>query len=189
MYPKESWLFSSPLQEEKSPNVLDSIRHQFRDVILDNLENHLSYSFLAGRVAHGVYEPTSDIDCIVVLKDSAYEDHIIDKRIKRFVDGYLKIHRFFGFSPDVSFPGDVISETQKEEAIAGRGFFSEGKFQCLPIVTDEDWDRENVDYRVWLTELAFNNMMFIAGDQQQFELDSERAVDTITKFLSSLHLN
>lgn len=183
MNSKEFFLSTSTLKKPENPQLPDLIRHRFREVILSNFENHLLYSFLAGRVAHGVREPTSDIDCIVVLKDSASSDNVIEKRIKGFVDGYLEIHDFFGFSPDLSFSGDVITETQKEEAIAGRGFFSEGRFQCLPITTEEDWDRENVDYRVWLTELTFNNDMFIAGNQNLFLLDSNRAIETLVKFL------
>lgn len=189
MTSKGSLPFSVFPQKHENFVELEFIRHQFRDTTQNNFNDHLLYSFLAGKVAHGAGEPTSDIDCIVVLRDSSYNDSTICKRIKAFTNDYLKIHAFLGLSPDYKFPGDVISETQKEEAIAGRGFCLEGKFQCTPIITDEDWDKENIDYRVWLTELAFNNNMFITGDRRQFELDSVRAVDTVTKLLLSLHAN
>lgn len=170
---------------KKAPHkkLLSLINHDFKRTILANFRNDLLYSFFAGKVAHGAQQTQSDIDCIVVLKETALNNSTTKERVKKFVDDYLRIHAAYGFLPDLDFPGDVITKLQKEEAIAGRGFCLKDKFHCPLIRTNKDWDKENVDYRIWLTEIAFNNNHLIAGNKTLFQEDSSRAVDTIVKFL------
>lgn len=162
---------------------IEKIQQRFGALATRIFKDLILYVFLSGRVAFNTGDRNSDIDCIVVLKNRVYNDSEIKKKIKRFALGYLEIHKAFGYSPDLDFPGDVVSESQKEAALKGRGLTSKGRVEIFPTLTKEDWDKENVDYKIWLIELALNNDMFVAGDPDQFCRDSMRAMDTILKFL------
>ena len=170
-------------------NQIIQIKVMFRRLVKKIFGNLTLYSFLGGSVAFGIDADSSDIDCIVVLRDKAYKDIEIREKVNRFAEGYIKLHYALGRIPDPKFPGDVISASQKEEALAGRGFVNKGEIELPPILKFGDWDKQNVDYRVWLTEIAFGNNTFLTGNLHQFQDDSLRAIDTIVKFLLLLSKN
>ena len=162
---------------------IDQIKQLFRTLITETFGDLTLYAFLGGSLAFNIDKKNSDIDCVVVLKDKAYQDIEIKNKIKRFVRGYLKIHQICGYTPDLNFPGDIISESQKEEALGGLGFVSEGSVKTFLVIKEKDWDRQNIDYRVWLTEIAFDSNMFVTGNLTLFRKDSMQAMDTILKFI------
>jgi len=178
---------SDNMKDQAKSGQINKVKIMFRKLVNKIFGGLIEYSFLGGSIAFGVDTNSSDIDCIVVLKDEVYKDIEIREKIKRFADGYVKLHHVLGRIPDLSFPGDIITVNQKEEAITGRGLVYKGKIELPPISENGDWDKQNVDYRVWLTEIAFANNTFLTGNQHRFRTDSLRAVDTIAKFLLLLN--
>ena len=167
---------------------LNATREIFRNAIERTFGPLVLYAFIGGSSAFGFDGDTSDIDCIIVLKDKAYKDNHIQEKIKIFAKEYVEAHTTLGRKPDLDFPGDVITERQKESAIEGRGLITKERLIGIsPINDDKDYDNDGADYIVWLTELALNNKMFLTGDAVAFEKDSLRAVDTISKFF--IYLN
>jgi len=169
----------------------NKIINRFKKEIKEIFGDLVNYAFLAGRFAFEKAEKgKSDIDCIVVLKNKAYQDIFIKERLFKFIQAYLSIHRDYNYKPDLHFPGDVITQWQMNIACMGKGLKSKkDDINLLPIKTDSDWNLENVDYRVWITEIAFNNNSFILGRKKIYERDRDKAVMMLLKYLVTIEMN
>jgi hypothetical protein len=165
-------------------NSKEHIREEFRASIETNFGNIIDFSFFSGRFAFDLAEKhKSDIDCIVVLKDIAYSIDI-KENLGQFVKDYIRIHEKNGYIPDLHFSGDIITQTQVSDAIHGRGFdVSGGVLTLSPVLCEEDFNRPDMDYRIWRHELCFNNNEFVFGDSALFEEARVESAKSLLRFI------
>jgi len=160
------------------------IRQEFSDSINRNFDKLLDFSFFSGRFAFDSAEKLkSDIDCIVVLNNLAYGQNMVP-RLEGFVRDYIRIHKTYNYLPDVHFPGDVLAKAQLNESLQGRGYEVIEDSLCLsPIISEQDFDKLDMDYRIWRNEMCFNNGRFICGDYVRFKQSRVLATKSIISFL------
>lgn len=161
------------------------VKDQYKTAINKHFKEEVAYSFISGGFTYGgAIRGKSDIDIVsVFFPDAKSKD---EKKfwngMSGFVDDYLSIHKQHGYVPDITFPGEYITTSQVQDAIAGRGFqVSDHNRLYLDAVTPtyylEDSERW---YRAWLSQSAFSD--FITGDRELFLRNKEKAWKTVSMF-------
>lgn len=163
-------------------------KNLFKDAIKSSFnEEHIIYAFLTGPFTFG--SAKHDIDMVVVIDNkrlNPLEKIEYQKRILKFVEKYLRIHKFLGYAPDLDFPSDVVTYTQIEDSINGRGFdVKDSKLYLRKIKTKKDYFNTKIDYRVYLWELITSCEGFILGDYTKYIVDKFRALNTILLYTIS----
>ena len=163
-------------------------KNLFKDAIQSIFpKEHITYAFLTGPFTFG--SAKHDIDIVVVIDENKlqpFERERYIEKILMFVEKYLRIHKFFGYTPDLDFPSDVITVSQIEDAIKGRGFdIEDDKLYLRKIKTKEDYLDSKIDYRVYLWELITSHESFILGNYPKYIVDMFRALETILLFVLS----
>jgi hypothetical protein len=163
-----------------------TIKQEFSDSINRNFDGLLEFSFFSGRFAFdSAKKYKSDIDCIVVLNNSAYQQNL-SGGLEGFVKDYIKIHKTYNYLPDMHFPGDVLTRAQLNESLQGRGYEVIGdSLHLSPVISEQDFDKPDMDYRIWRNEMCFNNGRFICGDYEKFRQGRILAAKSIISFLIS----
>jgi len=168
-------------------------KNLFRDAIQSIFpREHIAYAFLTGPFTFG--SAKHDIDIVVVIDEDKLQPFEKEKYIEKiltFVEKYLRIHKFLGYIPDLDFPSDVVTTSQIEDAINGRGFdIKNDKLYLREIKTKEDYLDNKIDYRVYLWELITSYEGFILGNYPKYIVDMQRALETILLFcLSNIEEN
>ena len=140
--------------------------------------------WISGSFAYGgALADKSDIDVIILLRDT--NSQYLIEQIKRFVDGYLGVHKLCGFCPDLNYPGEYLTPQALEDAIAGRGFsiINDGAVSLPPTYPGYWEENPQNSYRAWLSMTAFSR--FLWGDSNRFITYKLRAWQTILTFTLS----
>jgi GTP cyclohydrolase II len=161
------------------------IEGKFAESSVKHFGKYASLVLSSGSFAYGgATKGKSDLDVMTVLSPEIAEippEETI-RMIQSFVRDYVAVHREYGYKPDVTFPGEYITDANAEDAIAGRGFHVSETGLHLPPASDEYYleDRERY-YRAWRSMLAFSRRL--TGNEEKFHELKLRAWETIMLFL------
>lgn len=165
-----------------TPDVINFINHS----VHQRFGNHLLYSFSSGSYAYGGgIKGKSDIDIIAILDDSVRQLPKLDlmQRIEGFVDDYLVLHKEQDLIPDTVFPGEYLTYSMVQDAVAGRGLHvNDNNVLFLPS-TYEGYYLEDPErwYRAWLSQSTFS--VFVGGNGDMFLENKRKAWETSILFL------
>ena len=162
-----------------------TIESTYRNLAEKHFKDLYIFCYQTGSFVYGGGTPgKSDLDVTVIFKDSVYNlpPRELLNRIEDFIVGYLKLHEQTGYNPDITFPGEYVTEAMFIDAIAGRGFHVENGRLFLPKASREYYleDSER-GFRAWLSQSAFNK--FLAGDRNTYKDKKIKGWCTILKFI------
>ena len=144
------------------------------------LDRHI-FTFLSGSVAYGGGRlGVSDIDAVTVISSG---DGVPLRQYAEYAKGYISICLRHSFSPDLTYPGEILTEGLIEDAICGRGFSLDASGELfLPNASDQYYSdsRENW-FRAWLSMMTFS--VFCEGDREKFEVLKNRAWTTALLYI------
>ncbi len=163
------------------------IEGKFAESSAKHFGKYASLVISSGSFAYGGAEKgKSDLDVMTVLSPeiSGIPPEETIRMIQSFVRDYVAVHKEYGYRPDVTFPGEYITDANVEDAIAGRGFHVSETGLFLPPASDKYYleDRERY-YRAWRSMLAFSRRL--SGSEEKFHELKLRAWETIMLFLLS----
>ncbi|MEK7613835.1 MAG: GNAT family N-acetyltransferase [Patescibacteria group bacterium] len=148
-------------------------------------ETDLEYIFLSGSVTYGGgVLGKSDLDAVLLFNDNLLlhntKEQLFNKCLN-FAQQYIRIHKKYGFSPDLLFPGEFLTRAMVNDALAGRGFAVRFNRLYLPqssnqyyLTSEETW------FRAWLSMLACS--ILLKGSEVNFKKIQRGAWKTIILF-------
>lgn len=160
---------------------------EFKRAVADIFEGRCKAAWLSGSFVYDGAKPgRSDIDVVVVMDENVAfpADSDTLKRIRHFIDVYLKVHAGLGLDPDLEFPAEYVVPDAIAEAILWRGLALNGAVaEVFPPVDDPSYwiGRPDRWFNAWLSETAFSR--FLAGDEAYHDASKLGAWKTILKFL------
>lgn len=150
----------------------------------------LKFIFLTGSVTYGgAVLGKSDLDVVLIFDDSILNKDGREKFIEKtelFSKAYIQIHKKFGFTPDLLFPGEFLTLSMVRDAIAGRGFVVKNNILTLPLTSNDYYlTSEDTWFRAWLSMLAFSLLLF--GNPHDFREIQKSAWKTIILYMLKNH--
>lgn len=150
----------------------EKLLNAFNEGISRNFNDDLAFAFITGSVARQEEQPNSDIDMLVVVKSVDFDG------IEKFKKWYMDIHETFAHTPDMDYPGEVVSETNLQRALAAAY-----REQPVKIISAKDL----YDGIVWAGMLISPTIGFM-GSKRVFELHREKAFEVCNKWVNELGL-
>lgn len=92
--------------------------------------------------------PNSDIDLVIVLRDHVDLTCALTVRAL-FTRSYLKLHRDYGCTPDLQWPGEVLYLRDLDDALRGATFERAVQLNGAPTLCADDQP-----YRYWISMIA-----------------------------------
>lgn len=166
--------------------IKDEIIQKAKVVFGDDLH----FVSLAGSVIYGgSVLGKSDLDIVLLLNDNFLINNTkeqLHEKCMKFAEHYIYIHKKYGFSPDLLFPGEFLTLGMVDDVIAGRGFAVKDNRLHLPPASGSYYlGSEETWFRAWLSMLAFSKRL--QGSSVEFRKIQKRAWKTIILFLLSKH--
>lgn len=148
----------------------------------------IRFIFLNGHFAYDKVNISSDIDISVILdhkSTSKLSKEALLKKRRLFSGLYRRLHKNYGVHINEQFPAEITSDIILDDVIEGRGFEVSNNRLELPLVTSSDHWLKNyeVDYRIWMSMLAFNNNRLIYGNKKKFFNIRTEVFIVILKFI------
>jgi hypothetical protein len=143
--------------------------------------------FFNGHFSYNKVDIFSDIDISILLSYQSVSEYsraeLVDLR-KKYSDVYKRLHKKYGVNINHDFPGEISADNIVKDIIKGRGFEVNDGEISLPLVKDNDyWLKDyEVDYRIWMSMLVFNNNKIIYGNKKDFFNTRVAIFGTIIKF-------
>jgi hypothetical protein len=107
------------------------------------------FSCVTGSSADASAEsPRSDIDLVVVLHDHVDLDSALSVRAE-FTHFYMRLHRDYGYTPDLKWPGEVLYRRDLDDALRGATFSRTARPDAVPTLCAHDQP-----YRYWVSMIA-----------------------------------
>lgn len=161
-----------------SAEFVESVRRHFGE--------YVRFVVTSGTFAYGgATKGKSDVDILVVCEDEIAEMPRQDlfARLKAFIEDYVEIHTRHDYCPDTTFPGEYITKSNVEDALAGRGFhLTEECALHLPVASDDYYMQDPERwYRAWRSALAFGKRLH--GDEEEFEELKSQAWEVIILYI------
>jgi hypothetical protein len=133
----------------------------------------------------GATKGKSDVDILVVCEEAITDVPRQDlfTRLRSFIEDYVSIHRKYDYRPDTTFPGEYITTSNVEDALAGRGFhvMEDGGLH-LPMASDDYYMQDPERwYRAWRSALAFGKCLH--GSEEEFAEMKNQAWDVIILYV------
>lgn len=178
------------VQGEEHELESQSISAEFVESILRHFSQYIKFVISSGTFAYGgATKDKSDIDIVAIFTDDISElpHNNLLLRLRAFIEDYLRIHRKFDYCPDTTFPGEYITASNVEDALAGRGFHATPEHTLhLPTASNEYYlqDAERW-YRAWRSALAFGKCLY--GDTDKFIETKDRAWEVIILYILLRH--
>lgn len=130
----------------------------------------LRFSVLTGSAAQNKEKEGSDLDILTVVDGQAAT--LVDATLE-FTRAQVLVQIEFGFSPDYTYPSDVITGEQLQAVTDGCAIRRQAdEFSLVPT----DAPDEQLDYRIWLYELISHDFCLVAGDPKQLMESTRRAL-------------
>lgn len=150
----------------KDPKELNTRNRSLIEAVRGKIEcifgDDLSFALVFGSRARNEYRKVSDLDLVVVFKDSLYPED----KIKLFEKEFLNIQESFKLDMDYDYPGEYLSEDSLSKAIMGYGFVVDKDRVEIPPLLAVDWNRF-FGYRQWLCAIG-GVTLFIVGNYQKY---------------------
>lgn len=83
---------------------INRLEKTFEDGVSKIFQDNLAIAFVFGSVAKGREKKSSDIDMFICTVE---EPSV--KQKEDFINFYMKLHKEYGFVPDMEYPGEVVS--------------------------------------------------------------------------------
>ena len=162
------------------------IAAEFVESIMRHFREYVRFIITSGTFAYGgATKGKSDVDILVVCEDEiaelSHQDLFI--RLRAFIENYVEIHRKYGYCPATTFPGEYITASNVEDALAGRGFHvTEEDALYLPMASDQYY-MQDVErwYRAWRSALAFGKRLY--GNEEEFVEVKNQAWEVIILYI------
>ncbi|WP_162830000.1 hypothetical protein [Amycolatopsis palatopharyngis] len=107
------------------------------------------FSCVTGSSADSLSEsPRSDIDLVVVLHDHVDLHSALSARAE-FTRFYIGLHRDYGYTPDLKWPGEVLYRRDLDNALRGATFARAARPDAVPPLCTHDQP-----YRYWVSMIA-----------------------------------
>ena len=161
-----------------SAEFVESVRRHFGE--------YVRFVVTSGTFAYGgATKGKSDVDILVVCEDKIAEMPRQDlfAQLRAFIEDYVEIHTRHDYCPDTTFPGEYITKSNVEDALAGRGFHltEEGTLH-LPVASDDYYMQDPERwYRAWRSALAFGKCLY--GSEEKFDEVKNQAWETIILYV------
>lgn len=156
--------------------MIQEICEEFSDIVTSVYGDFVHYAFLTGSCTYLPFselEGKSDVDVVLILKNSSLTDpDLVPKRLT-FNEEYLRLHEKYNLKPDLFFPGEIISMSMLEHVKNGIGFAVDGLgnlYYPKMSGTNEEWiDSPENEYKCWRS-MYFNTSQeqFICGSLDDF---------------------
>lgn len=107
------------------------------------------FSCLTGSAVDGTAIcPSSDIDLVIVLRNDVAQSEVLAIRAM-FTRFYAIFHRHHGYVPDYQWPGEVLYQSDLDDALRGATFRRNSQPDAVPRLCTNDWP-----YRYWVSMVA-----------------------------------
>lgn len=155
----------------------DELIHTLSNKIMEQFPTEVEYAVIFGSRARLENKPASDIDLLLIFKDGS----LIQSKVDEFKEFFIQFHVDYALIPDEHYPGEFITRSELEKAIAGYGFtYDQKHVEILPLAANE-WTTFN-EYRQWLSACAGPSQLII-GDPASFEELKTRCLQSIILLL------
>lgn len=158
------------------------IDHRIKEFIKEKsisiFQDKLVFSGVSGSLVYGgAILGKSDIDWFIVVDKLTLPEKV--KLQTYFKEAYKELNYKFGFSPDINWPGELITKDEMVTAVNGLGVEVNYKEVCSGNSSLSIND-ELVSYYIWLCFIAFS--AFVCGDLNMFLQHKLRAWENLIKY-------
>ncbi|MBI2453109.1 hypothetical protein HYV56_00220 [Candidatus Peregrinibacteria bacterium] len=162
------------------------IAAEFVESITRNFREYVRLVITSGTFAYGgATKGKSDVDILVVCEEgitNLSRKDLFDW-LTSFIEDYIGIHKRHDYCSDTTFPGEYITTSNVEDALAGRGFHvTEDDALHLPMASDDYYMKDPERwYRAWRSALAFGKCLH--GSEEEFAEMKNQAWEMIILFV------
>lgn len=162
------------------------ISAEFVESITRHFGEYVRFVITSGTFAYGgATKGKSDVDILLVCEQEITEMPRQDlfARLIAFIEDYVEIHRKHDYCPDTTFPGEYITTSNVEDALAGRGFhLTEEGVLHLPVASDDYYMQDPERwYRAWRSALAFGKCLY--GNEKGFDSVKNQAWEIVILYV------
>jgi predicted nucleotidyltransferase len=156
---------------------------ELRQFINKEFTDDLLFSLIYGSYAYCMENEDSDLDLIVICKT------IDTKKLKRFVDFVIGVHKKYGLKLDFDIPYEnkiLATEDDLRKAIAGTGFVIENNRFVIPKVvkTKKFLCSDPMKKRLLLNSMTTKSL-FVSGNRILYNNYRELALENLIKIIFS----
>lgn len=160
---------------QKSEMSYDEVREYLR-AMSEKIGENLRYSCIFGSGAHGP-PITNDVDVFFLTTEE------IDESLREeLVDDYMRLHEQADLSPDVGYPGEYVTKSEFQDALAGKGFHYDDGVVIQDLERGESMWNEFNSHRHHLSAIGGATELVYGSPVELFE-DKMAALRTLVTVL------